>query len=354
MKTQNPKKSSKLEQRARSLAAKGELKTAAELLLAEAQIEPHETARWLQIAQWQREARDFSGAAKTLQRALKETEKRAQNATIKSKSPAAKSQLSAANLSQESSFTQKMRSEIAASDARTSSLQNPERIAKSASRTIGKATVSSQEAAPQKESSTRFSPEALSPKALSPIRVSRELESLWLALCETQAEAQNWDECVASCRSLLRLAPRHHGAREILATALLHTDDLGSAETVLRELLLLSPRDPLHRMKLATLLQMQGKSGQALREFQRVAESYPEAPFAGETVEAIELLDNLQVQQLLMRAAEQPIFQQQMQNALDQTLAENGFQLTDEGRESLRHMMSDGRLAPIRERVRIH
>lgn len=264
----------RLEQQANALASERKWQDAVRLLSRVAQSAPADVSRWLQIADWQREARDFQASVQTLQQALEE--------------------------------------------------QNQDA---------------------HQKSSTRLANDTSS---------TRDLERLWLALCETQAEAQNWAECVAACRSLLHLAPRHHLAREILATAHLHLEQLAETEAVLRELLLLSPRDPLHRLKLATLLQMQGKSGEALREFERVAESYPEAPFAGEALEAIELLDNLQMQQLLMRAGEQPMFHQQMQSALDETLRDNGFQLTDEGRESLRHMMSDGRLATEPERVRLH
>ena len=266
----------RLEQQANALASERKWQDAARLLSRVAQAAPADVSRWLQIADWQREARDFQASVQTLQQALEEQNKNA-----------------------------------------------------------------------HQKSSTRL-------EKNSHEQSTRDLERLWLALCETQAEAQNWAECVAACRSLLHLAPRHHLAREILATAHLHLEQLAETEAVLRELLLLSPRDPLHRLKLATLLQMQGKSGEALREFERVAESYPEAPFAGEALEAIELLDNLQMQQLLMRAGEQPMFHQQMQSALDETLRDNGFQLTDEGRESLRHMMSDGRISPEPERVRIH
>ncbi len=272
------KQKAKIERQANKLAAEGQLKDAAQMMLSVAQAAPQNVALWLQIARWQRAARDFPAATQTLQSALN-----FQNE----------------NVLPTLSSTRKV--EINAQNATTS-----------------------------------------------------DITLLWVELCETQTEAQNWSECIASCRALLKIAPRHHLGREILATALLHSEQLMETENVLRELLVLSPRDPLHRLKLATLLQMQGKSGEALREFERVVEGYPEAPFAEEAREAIDLLDHLQMQQLMMRAGEQPTFRQQMQNALDQTLNENGFQLTDEGRESLRHMMSDGRLAPEPERVRLH
>lgn len=292
------KQTREIEQRAYELADEKQLAVAAQLLLQIARENPQDATRWLQVARWQRDARDFSAALETLQSAL----------------------------------------EIFDRNAPDESSQQATNDTKSAAKT---ARANSSKADESSISSTRSAE-------------FRALETLWLALSETQAEAQNWNECVAACRSLLHIAPRHHAAREILSTALLHIEQLPEAESVLRELLVLSPRDPLHRLKLATLLQMQGKSGQALREFERVVETYPEAPFAGEAEEAIELLDNLQMQQLLMRAGEQPFFRLQMQTELDETLRENGFHLTDEGRESLRHMMSDGRLAPAPERVRLH
>jgi hypothetical protein len=47
---------------------------------------------------------------------------------------------------------------------------------------------------------------------------------------------------------------------------------------MMQELLQMSPRDPLHRLRYATLLQLQGRSGDALREFQLVLQLYPDAP----------------------------------------------------------------------------
>lgn len=171
----------------------------------------------------------------------------------------------------------------------------------------------------------------------------REIEALQLALCETFAENQDWSACEKASRQLIQLAPRHLAAREILATCMLQQGRVEEAETEIRALLKMSPRDPLYRLKLATLLQIGGKSGESLQEFERVVANYPDAPFAGEAREAIDLLDNLQIQQVVMRLNEQPQFEQQLRADMTETLRDNGFRLTDEGRESLRHMLSDGR-----------
>lgn len=232
--------------------------------------------------------------------------------------------------------------------------QREARDFKAAAQTLRRALKSRAKIARQLRTSSTRNTQESDEIAAHDHKLQRETEMLWQSLAETFAEAQDWAECATACRFLLQIAPHHHAAREILATALLHLERTADAENQIRELLVLSPRDPIHRLKLATLLQMQGKSGDALREFERVALAYPNAPFASEAAEAIELLDNLQLQQLLMRAAETPVFRQEMQNSLDETLRENGFYLTDEGRESLRHMMSDGRPPEAARPPRIH
>ena len=207
-------------------------------------------------------------------------------------------------------------------------------------------------------SSTRYAAEQLSntsfaKRVTDPVS-AREIERIHLELAENFAEAHDWTQCIEASHALLRIAPRNHNARELLATSYLHTGRVLEAEQTIRELLQMSPRDPLHRLKLATLLQIQSKSGESLEEFKRVVAAFPEAPFAAEAREAIELLDNLQIQQVMMRLNEQPTFEQQMRYDLENTLRDNGFHLTDEGRESLRHMMSDGRPENAPPKIYLH
>jgi tetratricopeptide (TPR) repeat protein len=171
----------------------------------------------------------------------------------------------------------------------------------------------------------------------------QDIVTLWQTLAEVQLEAQDWEACVEACYQVLELSPRHHLVQEILATALLQQGQLEAAEQVMRNLLMLSPRDPLHRLRLATLLQLEGRLGAAVEEYTRVAESYPELSFVQEANEAIEMLDRMQTQQILMRAHEQPAFRMALERNLDEVLAENGFSLSDSGYEALRHMVWDGR-----------
>jgi len=181
-----------------------------------------------------------------------------------------------------------------------------------------------------------------------------ERAALLQSLLEVQVEMQKWDAALNSSDELLQLAPRHHFALEARATAQLHSGRIDEAAQTLRALLQISPRDPLHRLKYATLLQLQDKSGEALREFARVAQSFPDAPFASDARDAIEMLDSMQIQQILMRASEQTYFRLELQRELDETLAQHGFDLSEAGRESLRHIVDDGRPPSENIAPRVH
>lgn len=171
---------------------------------------------------------------------------------------------------------------------------------------------------------------------------------------ENALQAQNWAECVLACRALLRRDASHHFAQETLVTALLQTGENDDAIVAVRRLLEISPRDPLHRLRLATLLQMQGQPGESLREFERIGAMYPDAPFSEDANEAVENLERLQTQQILLMAAEQDTFRWQLERDPAQTLEDNGFYLTENGFESLRQMIPGAEEETIERAPRMH
>jgi tetratricopeptide (TPR) repeat protein len=162
------------------------------------------------------------------------------------------------------------------------------------------------------------------------------------ALAQWHGEGGRWAECVQVCDEILREHPRHHSALEMRAAALLHSGDIAGATGVLRLLLRVSPRDPLHRLKLATLLQLQDQTADAAREYEYVLAAHPNAPFTSEARGALELLDNIQSQQILMRAAEDVAFRRAIETSLDEALHSGGFYLSENARENLRQNMAAG------------
>lgn len=166
-----------------------------------------------------------------------------------------------------------------------------------------------------------------------------EAVAAWKSEAESHFKAQAWPECIDACRSLLKLDPRHHFAQETLATALLQTGQVDEAIRAVERLLEISPRDPLHRLRLATLLQMQGRHGESLREFERILAMYPDASFTDDARTAIENLDRLQTQQILLLASEQDQFRWRLERDPAGALEATNFHLSENGFESLRQMI---------------
>lgn len=313
-----------IERRAHELAQSERMGQAARLLLRAARAEPQELARWLQIARWQRQNREPQAAAETLLAALRFNHMSDNIGNGNTKNTSGRWSAAGADMTQNREVATK---------AKRASPQNrraaPLRAAQADS------------SSPARDAPSRADDPNTSAANTSAAR--SECLPLWQALAEAQLEAQNWNGAIEACRELLKNEPRHHFGREMLATALLHSGRIDEAARVMRELLLLSPRDPLHRLKFATLLQLQGKSGQSSREFQRVADSHPDAPFVDEAHDAIETLDHIQIQQVLIRASEENAFREQLENSFESALPDNGFHLSESGRESLRHILGDGR-----------
>ena len=169
---------------------------------------------------------------------------------------------------------------------------------------------------------------------------------LWKALAENSYESQQWAQTREVCEHILEIvsdsARGLHNVRDMLATSLAHEGEFEAAIDEVRRVLMLSPRDPLHRMRLASLLQAQGQSGEAVREFERVLIMAPDSMFASDAETAIEALDRAQIQQILLRAGEQRIFGLYLERDMDSTLDENAFYLSESGRETLRQMVWDG------------
>ncbi len=174
------------------------------------------------------------------------------------------------------------------------------------------------------------------------------------ARAESALQRQNWHECIEDCRSLLQLDPRHHFAQETLATALLQIGETEAAVAAVQRLLEISPRDPMHRLRYATLLQMQDQFGDAAREFERIALMYPDAPFAPDALEAVENLDRMQTSQILMMATEHDEFRWKLERDMTELLEENGFYLSENAAESLRQMIPNSEIEVEARAPKVH
>ena len=188
---------------------------------------------------------------------------------------------------------------------------------------------------------------------IAPTPVANEITQ-WRARAESHLEEGAWDDCITACLNLLDLDPRHHFAQETLATAFLHLGDTAAALSAVQRLLQLSPRDPIHRLRYATLLQMRNQHGEAAREFERVTLMYPEAAFVADAREAIENLDRLQTSQILMMAAEHDEFRWKLERDTLALLDDEGFYLSENGYESLRQMIPNSEIEVENPAPKVH
>ena len=93
------------------------------------------------------------------------------------------------------------------------------------------------------------------------------------------ALARNADGDVAGCESLLRQVltqqPEFHDARLVLADVLLATNRIAEAEEQLRHVVACTPRDAKARYQLGLLLDVQGRSPEALSHLEQAAQLSP-------------------------------------------------------------------------------
>ena len=196
-------------------------------------------------------------------------------------------------------------------------------------------------------------------RALKHLEVRTPHRELRTLLAQALLECGQWDTCAQECRALLHDDARNHTALETLATALLHQGQVSEAVETFRKLLRLSPRDSLHRLKLAALLHVQGHLGQALREFERVVALSPSPEWTREAQEAIETLDRLQIEGIMMCANRSDVrgteFRRLLERDMDAALSHHDFHLSDMGRETLQHLLGENRPtalhAPLLPRV---
>ncbi len=161
------------------------------------------------------------------------------------------------------------------------------------------------------------------------------------ALAEICLEVGRLDDAIQHSRELLRLLPRSLLARDLLSMAYLQRGYLDKALSITDEMVRLDPTDPAYHFRRGVLLQQQGEVGAAVRAFGRVLEVSEEDGFGdedeitGEARAALEFLDNYQMRQILMLAAEDVPFRLRLRQAPLEALSAKGYQLSQAGLSAL-------------------
>ncbi len=172
-------------------------------------------------------------------------------------------------------------------------------------------------------------------------------DSITIALAELHMELGNYAKVIEYCRKALSRIPDEPLLLDILAFAHLQLGNLDEAIQILARLVHIAPTDTFTRFRLATLYHQKGAYANAMREYQHVLAMEPNGIFAESAKAAIQQLDEIQLEQVFMLTAEDPIFRAKLLRDPVKALQERGFHLTEATIEMLK---STGLTPPRRGR----
>ncbi|HQK95142.1 MAG TPA: tetratricopeptide repeat protein [Armatimonadota bacterium] len=148
-------------------------------------------------------------------------------------------------------------------------------------------------------------------------------------LAEVYLEMGIYTGVIEEARTLLARSPRNAPALAILAAACQETGDMGVAIASVEQLVRLCPRDAHNHYVLGSLYRQRGDLGRALERFERTVELAPDSQLADLAQSEIQSMDSMQIQLILLLAAENPGFRVRLEQDPVQAAYDYGFRVSD-------------------------
>ncbi|MGC8783842.1 MAG: tetratricopeptide repeat protein [Armatimonadota bacterium] len=155
-------------------------------------------------------------------------------------------------------------------------------------------------------------------------------------MAELYLEAGEVDAAIEQASQVLRRDPDNVTVRPLLVAAHLEKGDWESALRVLDELIALAPNEPIYHFNQAQVFQELGQWGLALIAYDRVVEIGTDRELAERALEAMAILDRIQMDHILTLVLEDPQFRQQIQEDIEGALIDRQFALSRPGMTALR------------------
>lgn len=143
------------------------------------------------------------------------------------------------------------------------------------------------------------------------------------------------EDTLQETREILKRSPHNLRGLDLMGTAYLYQGDLDRALHVVNQMILLSPADPLHHFKRAILLQQKGQVGEALASFLRVVEMDENSDISQQSVDAVHMLDDYQIRQILLLASEDALFRYRLNLDVERAVRLRGYCLSPAGLAAL-------------------
>jgi tetratricopeptide (TPR) repeat protein len=166
-------------------------------------------------------------------------------------------------------------------------------------------------------------------------------------MVELYLEAGEVDAAIEQAAQVLRRDPDNVTVRPLLVAAHLQRGDWESALRVLDELIARAPNEPMYHFNQALVFQEMGQWGLALIAYDRVVEIGTDRELADRALEAMAMLDRIQIDHILTLVLEDSRFRQAIQEDLEGALIERQFALSRPGMIALRillHQLQDKEL----------
>lgn len=162
------------------------------------------------------------------------------------------------------------------------------------------------------------------------------------ALIATLLDAGRFEEIIGESKALMRVAPRSVFGRDVLSIAYMQLGQLEKALRTIGELIWLDSLNPDHYLKRAILFQQQNNMKSAIAEYARVLEmTLPESEAYQCAEEALEVMDETQIRQVVLLASEDRLFHWKLCRDTAEAAQERGFFLSPEGIARLRHIAEE-------------
>ena len=170
------------------------------------------------------------------------------------------------------------------------------------------------------------------------ITISPDLIEARELIAELLLEQGEVEDTLRETHEILKRSPHHLRGLDLMGTAYLYQGDLDRALHVVNQMILLSPADPLHHFKRAILLQQKGQVGDALAAFLRVVDMDEHSDIAQQSADAVQMLDDYQIRQILLLASEDALFRYRLRLDVEGAVRQRGYCLSPGGLMALAHV----------------
>lgn len=164
----------------------------------------------------------------------------------------------------------------------------------------------------------------------------------WEALLTLSIENKDFQKAVNIGRKLIKIAPNHIPARDMLGYAYMGLGNLDAAMRVTNDQIRLDPSNPSHHYTRAMLCMHSGETEMAIIELERVLNMTDDTDMINAATDQLEMLDTHQIEKIVVLAVEDDIFRMKLAMDIREAVESKGFVLSENGLEQLTVLCSQG------------